>query len=67
MRTTINLPDDVHQIARLYAEERNLTLGEAIGELVRSDFWKNMKFLSTRPGKPQVAPEQIYRMLDKEY
>jgi hypothetical protein len=35
MRIALTLSDDAHQIARLYAKERNLTLGEAIGELVR--------------------------------
>lgn len=35
MRTTINLDDDVYQLASLYAAGRGVTLGAAIGELVR--------------------------------
>ena len=35
MRTTVNLPDDVYRIARDVAHVRNISLGEAIGELVR--------------------------------
>ncbi len=35
MRTTINLDDDVYQLASLYAAGRGMTLGAAIGELVR--------------------------------
>lgn len=35
MRTTINLDDDVHELASVYAAARGVTLGAAIGELVR--------------------------------
>lgn len=35
MRTNINLDDDVHQIARIYAAARGITLGAAISELIR--------------------------------
>jgi hypothetical protein len=35
MRTTINLPDDVYEAARSLANARRISLGEAIGELVR--------------------------------
>jgi len=35
MRTNINLDDDIHQIASIYAAARGITLGAAIGELIR--------------------------------
>jgi hypothetical protein len=35
MRTSITLDDDVYQLASLYASGRGITLGAAIGELVR--------------------------------
>lgn len=35
MRTTINLDDDVHELASLYAGARGISLGAALGELVR--------------------------------
>ena len=35
MRTSITLDDDVYQLASLYAAGRGITLGAAIGELVR--------------------------------
>jgi hypothetical protein len=35
MRTSVTLDDDVYQLASLYAKGRGLTLGAAIGELVR--------------------------------
>jgi hypothetical protein len=35
MRTSITIDDDVYQLASLYAAARKITLGAAIGELVR--------------------------------
>lgn len=35
MRTTINLDEDVYQLASMYASGRGITLGAAVGELVR--------------------------------
>jgi hypothetical protein len=35
MRTSITLDDDVYQLASLYAAGRGITLGAAVGELVR--------------------------------
>ena len=35
MRTTVNLDSDVYEVASLYAKGRGVTLGTAIGELVR--------------------------------
>jgi hypothetical protein len=35
MRTSITLDDDIHELALVYAQARGLTLGAAIGELVR--------------------------------
>jgi hypothetical protein len=35
MRTTINLPDDVYQIAKSVARLKDISIGDAIAELVR--------------------------------
>jgi hypothetical protein len=35
MRTTVNLDDEVYELASVYASARGITLGNAIGELVR--------------------------------
>ncbi|MFP5229736.1 MAG: hypothetical protein ACLGXA_19150 [Acidobacteriota bacterium] len=35
MRTNLNLDDDVHQVVSVYASARGISLGAAIGELVR--------------------------------
>lgn len=36
MRTTLNLPDDVYEIARSIAHTKRLSLGEALADLVRA-------------------------------
>lgn len=45
MRTSVTLDDDVYELAYLHARGRGLTLGAAIGELVR-------KGQSTPPESP---------------
>jgi hypothetical protein len=35
MRTTVNLPDDIHGVISAFAEARGISLGEAVAELVR--------------------------------
>jgi len=35
MRTTLNLPEDVYEVARSLASAKNLSLGDAVAELVR--------------------------------
>jgi hypothetical protein len=35
MRTTVTLDDEVYELASVYASARGITLGSAIGELVR--------------------------------
>ena len=35
MRTTINIPDDVGDVVRSFADARGISLGEAVGQLIR--------------------------------
>jgi hypothetical protein len=35
MRTTVTIPDDALEIASVYAKANDITLGKALGELVR--------------------------------
>ena len=74
MRTTINIPADALELARQRTRERDLTLGEAIAELVRkgagedhepSDFWEGVKFLPERPGQPKVTSDLVYTLLEE--
>ena len=45
MRTTINLPDDLYDVARSIASAKNLSLGDALAELVRKGLRREPKFL----------------------
>lgn len=74
MRTTLTIPDDVLLAARQRAEARGITIGEAIGELARrgleaecepSDFWKGVKLLPKRPGRPRVTLELVNKLRDE--
>jgi hypothetical protein len=47
MRTNVTLDDDVHQLASLYAAAKGITLGAAIGELIR-------KAEATPPSPPDI-------------
>lgn len=47
MRTNVNLDDATHQIVSIYASARGITLGAAIGELVR-------KAESAEPERPDI-------------
>ena len=38
MRTTLNLPDDVYEIAKVRAEAKRISLGDAVAEMVRKAF-----------------------------
>jgi hypothetical protein len=50
MRTTVNLDDDVYELASVYATARGITLGSALGELVRTSREESPQaFLSSIP------------------
>jgi len=36
MRTSVTLDDDIYELASMYAHAREITLGAALGELIRS-------------------------------
>jgi len=47
VRTNVNLDDDVHQFVSIYASAKGITLGAAIGELIR-------KAEATPPAAPDI-------------
>lgn len=56
MRTTIDLPDDVHQLARQLAHDSNRSMSEVITELVRLGIRRELAAPArTRRGMPVVA------------
>lgn len=46
MRTTIDLPDDLHELARQLAHDANRSLSDVVAELIR---------LGLRSGRPEVT------------
>jgi len=51
MRTTVNLPDDVYEIARSVAHAKSVSLGEALAGLVRKGL-QSIPPLNTRNAFP---------------
>jgi hypothetical protein len=47
MKVKVDLDEDVHQLASIYASAKGITLGAAIGELIR-------KAEATPPPKPDI-------------
>ena len=48
MRTTINIPDDIGDVIRSFADARGISLGDAVAELVR----KGLRPQPLREGSP---------------
>ena len=75
MRTTIDLPDDLHRVAKALAHDRRQTLSEAVAEIMRRGIEGSPKrelvpdpvtgFLIVRGG-PLVTSEDVAAMLDDE-
>lgn len=70
MRTSITLDDDVHELASIYAQARGISLGAAIGELIRerqsSPAAESASIRVTRDGIPvfrsrglRLTPEMV--------
>lgn len=66
MRTTVTLPDDVYDVARSLAHSKNLSLGDALAELVRKGVRSPAGDLS-KTGFPcfSVAPDAPPITLEK--
>ena len=66
MRTTLNLPDDVLSIAKDLAASKRISLGDAVGELVRRGMSARVPYrlvdgipvIDTPPGTPPLTLEQ---------
>jgi len=59
MRTTVNIPDDVYQVARSLATTKGISLGEALAHLVRRQFDAAHTQINTRKAFPCfVVPDQ---------
>jgi hypothetical protein len=54
MRTTINLPEDVYEAARSVAAVKDISLGDALAELVRQGLRPPMR-MEMKNGIPMVV------------
>jgi hypothetical protein len=74
MRTTITLPDDVYQIARSVAADRDISLGDAVALLVRRglqepsavDTSKAFPCFALEPDSEPITLEQTLAAEDDE-
>lgn len=56
MRTTIDLPDDLHELARELAHQSNRSMGQVIADLIRLGVRRAPADLSvSRRGMPQLS------------
>ena len=49
MRTTLNLPENIHDVIRSFAASKGISLGEAVAELVQ----KGLRSQSPQTGEPE--------------
>ena len=72
MRTTLNLPEDVYEVARSIASAKRISLGEALAELVRRGLEPGSRIESRESGFPyfsvsqDAAPSTLEHTLDAE-
>lgn len=75
MRTTINVDDEVLDLAKSYARSCSVSLGKAVSELVRRGLKvpyptrrvNGFLIFDPPPGTPQVTTEQIKRLEADEF
>ena len=72
MRTTLNLPDDVYNIAKTRAEAKRISLGDAVGEMVRQAMEPTLidpdelfPRFKVPEGTPKVTLEEILAAKDE--
>ena len=65
MRTTLNLPDDVYEVAHSLATARRISLGEALAQLVRQAL-RPPEVTSNKEGFPTFAVPQNARPITLE-
>jgi hypothetical protein len=75
MRTNVTLDEDVHQLASIYASAKGITLGAAIGELIRKaeaapapapDIRRSASGLAMFPPTGKVLTSQMVKEAESE-
>lgn len=74
MRTTINIDDEVLEIAKSFAAQRKTSVGEVISDLAkrglnapigtRRDPISGLMIFDTPEDAPKITPEDVQRALD---
>jgi hypothetical protein len=76
MRTNVTLDEDVHQLASIYATAKGITLGAAIGELIRKaeaapppapDIRRSASGLAMFPPSGKVLTSQMVKEAESEF
>jgi hypothetical protein len=76
MRTNVTLDEDVHQFASIYARAKGITLGAAIGELIRKaeatpppapDIRRSANGLPCFPATGKVLTLQMIKEAESEF
>ena len=76
MRTNVTLDEDVHQFASVYARAKGITLGAAIGELIRKaeatpppapDIRRSASGLPMFPPTGKVLTSQMIKEAESEF
>lgn len=76
MRTNVTLDEDVHQLASIYAAAKGITLGAAIGELIRKaeaappaapDIRRSASGLAMFPPSGKALTSQMVKEAESEF
>lgn len=55
MRTTVDLPDDIHELARELAHQQNRTMSEVVAELIRTGLSPTEPVQPSTKGMPTIS------------
>lgn len=55
MRTTVDLPDDIHDLARELAHQQNRTMSDVLTELIRMGLTPSEPGLPSPTGMPTIS------------
>jgi len=74
MRTTLSIDDEILELVRQYAEDRSMTVGDAVTELIRKAFRTptptkivdGLRVFDVPPDSPPITTERIKELEAEE-
>ena len=75
MRTTLSIDDEVLELVKQYAEDRSMTVGDAVTELIRKAFrtptptkiLNGLRVFDLPPDSPRITNQRVKELeLDEE-